>query len=174
MIFKNSLNYISQFFFFFTNKARNFYLNSNIYNKKISKINDKNLEYKPSPSILDCFIKYDKKKAINVLKKIGWKPYENKHGESIYTRFYQSYYLPKKFGIDKRKAHLSNLILSNQISREEGIMVGYSAGSAISAINQLKDKLTKDDVVVVIFHDHGTRYVGKLFNDEWMKEMKFM
>ena len=51
-------------------------------------------------------------------------------------------------------------------------MVGYSAGSAIAGLNQLKDKLTKDDVVVVIFHDHGTRYVGKLFNDEWMKEMK--
>ena len=64
MIFKNSLNYISQFFFFFTSKARNFYLNSNIYNKKISKINDKNLEYKPSPSILDCLIKYEKKNKI--------------------------------------------------------------------------------------------------------------
>jgi uncharacterized heparinase superfamily protein len=64
MIFKNSLNYINQFFFFFTNKARNFYLNSNIYNKKISKINDKNLEYKPSPNILDCLIKYEKKNKI--------------------------------------------------------------------------------------------------------------
>ena len=69
------------------------------------------------------YIKYDKEKAIKVLKKIGWKPYENKHGESIYTRFYQSYYLPEKFGIDKRKAHLSNLILSNQISRDEGISI---------------------------------------------------
>ena len=62
MIFKNSLNYISQFFFFFTNKTRNFYLNSNIYNKKISKINDKNLEYKPSTSLIDCLINYEKKK----------------------------------------------------------------------------------------------------------------
>jgi len=62
MIFKNSLNYLSQFFFFFSNKIRNFYLNSDIYNKKISKISDKNLEYKPSPSLLDCLIKYEKKK----------------------------------------------------------------------------------------------------------------
>ena len=61
MIFKNSLNYLSQFFFFFSNKIRNFYLNSDIYNKKISKISDKNLEYKPSPSLLDCLIKYEKK-----------------------------------------------------------------------------------------------------------------
>ena len=65
-------------------------------------------------------------------------------------------------------------IMARRLSQEEGIMVGYSAGSAVAGINQLKDKLTKDDVVVVIFHDHGTRYVGKLFNDEWMKEMKFM
>ena len=62
MILKNSLNYLSQFFFFFSNKIRNFYLNSDIYNKKISKINDKNLEYKPSPSLLDCLINYEKKK----------------------------------------------------------------------------------------------------------------
>jgi len=64
MIFKNSLNYISQFFFFFTNKTRNFYLNSNIYNKKISKVNDINLEYKPSPNLLDCLINYEKKNKI--------------------------------------------------------------------------------------------------------------
>ena len=62
MIFRNSLNYISEFFFFFTNKTRNIYLNSSIYNNKISKIEDKNLEYKPSPSLLDCLIKYEKKK----------------------------------------------------------------------------------------------------------------
>jgi cystathionine beta-synthase len=65
-------------------------------------------------------------------------------------------------------------VMARRLSREEGIMVGYSAGSAIQGLNQLKAKLTKDDVVVVIFHDHGTRYVGKLFNDEWMKKMKFM
>ena len=65
-------------------------------------------------------------------------------------------------------------IMARRLSRDEGIMAGYSAGSAVAGINQLKDKLTKDDVVVVIFHDHGTRYVGKLFNDDWMKEMNFM
>jgi len=62
MIFKNSLNYINQFFFFFSNKTRHVYLNSTIYNKKISKIENNNLEYKPSPSLLDCLIKYNKKK----------------------------------------------------------------------------------------------------------------
>ena len=65
-------------------------------------------------------------------------------------------------------------VMTRRIAREEGIFVGYSAGSAIAGINQMKDKLCKNDVVVVIFHDHGTRYVGKLFNDEWMKRMHFL
>ncbi|MBT5354320.1 MAG: pyridoxal-phosphate dependent enzyme [Flavobacteriales bacterium] len=65
-------------------------------------------------------------------------------------------------------------IMARRLSREEGIMVGYSAGSAVAGINQLKENLTKEDIVVVIFHDHGTRYVGKLFNDDWMKEQGFM
>ena len=61
MFFKNSLNYFSQFFFFIANQFRNFYLNSKIYNRKISKISNKSFEYKPSPSLLDCLIKYEKK-----------------------------------------------------------------------------------------------------------------
>ena len=65
-------------------------------------------------------------------------------------------------------------VMARRLSTEEGIMVGYSAGSAVAAINQLKDNLSKDDIVVVIFHDHGTRYVGKLFNDDWMKKQGFM
>ncbi len=65
-------------------------------------------------------------------------------------------------------------IYARRIAREEGIMVGYSAGSAIAGINQLKNQLSKDDLVVVIFHDHGTRYVGKLFNDDWMREQGFI
>ena len=63
MIFKNSLNYFGQFFFVISNQIKNFYLNSKIYNKKISKISNKSLEYKPSPILLDCIIKYEKKKV---------------------------------------------------------------------------------------------------------------
>jgi len=65
-------------------------------------------------------------------------------------------------------------IYTRRLAREEGILVGYSAGSAVAGINQLKDRFTKDDLVIVIFHDHGTRYVGKLFNDDWMKEQGFL
>jgi len=62
MLFKNSSNYFGQFFFFISNYIKNFYLNSNIYNKKISKIPNRSIEYKPNPSLLDCLIKYEKKK----------------------------------------------------------------------------------------------------------------
>ena len=62
MFIKNSSNYFGQFFFFIFNQIKNFYLNSKIYNRKISKISGKTLEYKPSPSLLDCLIKYKKKK----------------------------------------------------------------------------------------------------------------
>ncbi len=65
-------------------------------------------------------------------------------------------------------------VMARRMAREEGIMLGYSAGSAIAGLVQLKDKLTKDDVVVVIFHDHGSRYVGKIFNDDWMRERGFL
>ena len=65
-------------------------------------------------------------------------------------------------------------VMARKIAREEGILLGYSAGSALAAVIQLKDRLTKDDVVVVIFHDHGSRYVGKIFNDEWMRERGFL
>ena len=62
MLLKNSISLINEFFSVTLNQIRKIYLNSNIYNKKISKINDKNLEYKPSTNLLDCLIKYEKKK----------------------------------------------------------------------------------------------------------------
>ncbi len=62
MLFKNSSNYFGQFFFFISSQIRKIYLNSDIYNKKISKISNKNLDYKPSPSLLDCLIKYNNNK----------------------------------------------------------------------------------------------------------------
>lgn len=65
-------------------------------------------------------------------------------------------------------------IYTRKIAREEGIFAGNSAGSAIAGLVQLKDKLKKGDVVVVIFHDHGTRYMGKMFNDDWMRERGFL
>lgn len=65
-------------------------------------------------------------------------------------------------------------LAARRLAREEGLLMGYSAGSALAGLIQLKDRLTRDDVVVVIFHDHGSRYVGKIFNDDWMRERGFL
>ncbi|RCU42406.1 pyridoxal-phosphate dependent enzyme [Chryseobacterium lacus] len=61
-------------------------------------------------------------------------------------------------------------LYARKLAKEEGIFCGYSAGSAIAAIKQLQHQFTKDDIIVVLLHDHGSRYVGKIYNDEWMKE----
>lgn len=66
------------------------------------------------------------------------------------------------------------LVYQRRLAREEGLMVGNSAGSAVAGVVQLKDEFKEGDVVVVIFHDHGSRYVGKAFNDDWMKERGFL
>lgn len=68
------------------------------------------------------YIRFNKNKSIQTLMhKYGWKPYPYKHYESLFTWFYQAYYLPVKFGIDKRKLHLSNLIWSHQMTREQAL-----------------------------------------------------
>lgn len=66
------------------------------------------------------------------------------------------------------------MLMTRELARKEGIFVGNSAGSAIAGLLQMKDKLKESDVVVVIFHDHGSRYVGKIFNDDWMRERGFL
>lgn len=66
------------------------------------------------------------------------------------------------------------MLMTRRLAKEEGIFVGNSAGSAVAGLLQLKDKLKKEDVVVVIFHDHGSRYVGKIFNDDWMRDRGFL
>jgi cystathionine beta-synthase len=65
-------------------------------------------------------------------------------------------------------------VYTQLLAQKEGMFLGNSAGAAIKGLLQLKDKFTKDDVVVVLFHDHGSRYVGKMFNNEWMKKMGYL
>jgi cystathionine beta-synthase len=65
-------------------------------------------------------------------------------------------------------------VMTRRIAREEGIFAGNSGGAALAGLLQLRERFTKDDVIVVIFHDHGSRYVGKMFNDEWMREKGFL
>ena len=65
-------------------------------------------------------------------------------------------------------------VYTRRLAREEGFFLGNSAGAAINGLLQLKDKFTKDDVVVILFHDHGSRYINKMYNDEWMREKGFL
>ena len=65
-------------------------------------------------------------------------------------------------------------IYTQRLSKEEGMFLGNSAGAAVKGLLQLKEHFTKEDVVVVLFHDHGSRYVGKMFNDNWMRERGFL
>jgi cystathionine beta-synthase len=65
-------------------------------------------------------------------------------------------------------------VYTRRIAKEEGIFVGNSAGAAIKGLLQLKEHFKPEDVVVVLFHDSGSRYVGKMFNDDWMRERGFL
>lgn len=65
-------------------------------------------------------------------------------------------------------------IYTQRLAKEEGMFLGNSAGAAMKGLLQLKQHFKKDDVVVVLFHDHGSRYVGKMFNDEWMRKMGYI
>jgi cystathionine beta-synthase len=87
-------------------------------------------------------------------------------------------FLPKNVDFDvidhfEKVTDKDAALMTRRIAREEGIFAGNSAGSAMAGLLQLKDRFTKDDVIVVIFHDHGSRYLGKMFNDEWMREKGF-
>ncbi|HCN82618.1 MAG TPA: cystathionine beta-synthase [Sphingobacteriaceae bacterium] len=65
-------------------------------------------------------------------------------------------------------------LTTREIARKEGIFAGNSAGAAIAGLLQLKDQLKETDVVVVIFHDHGSRYMGKMYNEDWLRERGFL
>lgn len=87
--------------------------------------------------------------------------------------------LPKNVDFDiidhfEKVTDKDGAVMARRLAKEEGILMGYSAGSAIAGLLQMADKLTKDDVVVIILHDHGSRYVGKIYNDDWMREVGFL
>jgi cystathionine beta-synthase len=64
-------------------------------------------------------------------------------------------------------------LMTRRLAREEGIWAGNSAGAAMAGVVQLADRFGKDEIVVVVFHDHGSRYLGKMYNDEWMRAKGF-
>ena len=87
--------------------------------------------------------------------------------------------LPKNVDFDlidafEKVSDKDGAVMARRLAREEGILLGYSAGSAMAGVLQLKEHFTNDDIVVVVFHDHGSRYVAKVFNDDWMRERGFL
>ena len=65
-------------------------------------------------------------------------------------------------------------LMTRELAKKEGILAGYSCGAALSGVIQLKNKLKETDVVVIILPDHGSRYLAKIFNDDWMKKNNFL
>ena len=65
-------------------------------------------------------------------------------------------------------------VFTRKLAQEEGIFAGNSCGAAIKGLIQLKDNFKSEDVIVVLLHDSGSRYLAKIYNDEWMKKMKFL
>jgi cystathionine beta-synthase len=88
-------------------------------------------------------------------------------------------FLPKNVDFDiidhfEKVTDKDAAMMTRRITREEGIFAGNSAGSAMAGVLQLRHHFSRGDVVVVIFHDHGSRYLGKMFNDEWMRARGFI
>ena len=87
--------------------------------------------------------------------------------------------LPKNVDFDiidgfTKVTDIDAAVYTRRLAHEEAMFLGNSAGAAIKGVLQLQEHFTKDDVVVVLFHDHGSRYVGKIFNDDWMREQGFI
>lgn len=83
-------------------------------------------------------------------------------------------YIKEAIDLFEKVTDKDGAVMARKIAKEEGIFAGYSAGSVIAGLKQLKSKLKPTDLVVVIFHDHGSRYVGKVYNDEWMLDRGFL
>ncbi len=87
--------------------------------------------------------------------------------------------LPKNVDFDvidlfEKVTDKDGALMARRLAREEGLFLGYSAGSAVAGLLQLSDHLTRNDIVVIAIHDHGSRYVGKIYNDDWMRERGFL
>ena len=166
MIFKNSFNYINNFFKLFAKKTREIYLNSNIYNKKISITNNKNLEYRPSPSLLDCLIKYEKKRinienySLNSVwdnKSLREKDYNNLHS------FFWLFSLDLKSSKKNTQSIILNWIEANNKYNSKSWQVDIISKRIISWISN--SKLT---------YEEGDLNYKKKFNNTIQKQINHL
>lgn len=107
---------------------------------------------------------YDKVKEF-LQEKFGWEPYENKHYENIFTRFYEGYYLPHKFGYDKRKVYFSNLILTGGMTREDALCELEQAPYPADMIQEDKEYIAKKLGISVKEFDDLIEGENKTFKD---------
>lgn len=104
------------------------------------------------------------------------------HMDKVHPYFSEGFgedFVPENFNMQlidhfEQVTDKEGAIMARRIAKEEGLFCGYSAGSCLQGLVQLKDRLSKNDLVVCIFHDHGSRYVGKIYNDQWMMERGFL
>ena len=124
------------------------------------------------PLDLVRFVKKDAE--ILLIEKYGWKPFQHKHHESRFTRFYEDYWMPRKFGYEKRRAHFSSLIMTGQMTREEAMerlkmpemsdkfmkseseFVANKLDLSVAGLQEIFDGENKS------FHDYKNKY--KIFN----------
>ena len=112
------------------------------------------------------YVEYEKKTAMDILQnKLGWIYYGGKHYESIYTRFYQAYILPRKFNIDKRRAHYSNLICSGQMTRAEGVELLKEAVYPEKLLNDDREYAVKKLMLSIAEFDAIMKAPTKTFLD---------
>ena len=123
------------------------------------------------------YVDYDKGKALEMLReKYGYRPYANKHGESVFTRFYQEYYLPQKFGFDKRKAHYSSQVAAGQMTRDTALELLkkplFAAGEAEQEKAYVLKKLGFSEAEFqAIMQKPATAHLA-LPNNQWMFDIK--
>jgi hypothetical protein len=110
------------------------------------------------------YLNFNRVEAIQNLEKIGWENYGNKHEESTFTQYFQGYYLPNRFGIDKRKAHLSSLIVSKQISREFALQTLDNPAIPDSNITFLRNYIAlklEIDIAELTYFENMPRITGE-------------
>lgn len=131
------------------------------------------------------YIRYDKAEAKKLIQeKLGWRDYGGKHHESIITKFYQSHILPTKTGFDKRRAHLSNLVCSGQISREQALKeIEIPVYSSEKELKEEKEYVTKklgitmeemDDMLAAAPREHSEFKTDAAFRERIKKGLSFL
>ena len=166
MILKNSLNFISEFFYYSLNQIRKIYLSSRIYNKKISRIDDKLIEYKPSPILLDCLIKYEKKKnnIENFYLNSVWTNQDIK--ETDYKKLHSFFWL---FTIDlKSSKKITQSIILNWIEKNQK----YNSKSW--EIDTLSKRIISWISNSQLTYDDSNQSYKKKFNDNIKKQINHL